>query len=236
MKPMPRMVLVVATLLLTAIGAPPAMSATTVGVIDPFPTGRVPGQINVTGDNGKNRITVEWSTKRRALIVEDIQRIESERCDRLAAKKVSCPFQYEVLDIDAEKGRDQIVVRRETTRFDELFIDGGPGSDHILGSDGVDFIDGGQGNDRLRGRGAGDFLNGDDLLGKKGGDDVVRGGAGGDWLGDSNDRGSDFFYGEAGRDLIDAKDGFVDRMINGGPGKDECNVEPKDPKPVRCER
>ncbi len=235
MKPLHRLVLVVATLLLAAVGATPAMSATIVQVFDSGSPGRFPDEIVINGDAHANRIVVHWNPKRRALIVQDTESVESERCDRLAANRVSCPFDHDELTINAERGRDSIIVRRETTRFDTIFIDGGPGSDHILGGDGHDFIEGGFGNDRLRGRGAYDFLNGDGIFTSgKGGDDVVRGGAGGDVISDSDDRGSDSLYGEAGRDLIDARDGLVDRVIDGGPGKDECTLDSKDPKPVSC--
>ena len=223
---------------LLAIGTVAPALATTVDVYDPVTTGRgSPGEIVVTGDRNANRIVVGWSKERRALIVEDRRRIDSERCDRLAAKRVSCPFDYEALVLDGLKGSDRIVVRRRTTRFDTIFAEGGPGSDVVLGSDGHDFITGGLGNDRLLGRGDFDSLNGDKLLpGGRGGRDVVRGGAGGDFVSDSADRGRDSLYGERGDDSVYADDGDADRIIDGGRGDDTCRLDGNDPKPVSCER
>ncbi len=226
---------------LLAVGAAAPALATQVSVQDPVTEGRgSAGSITVTGDPGDNHIVVHWSRERRALIVEDSRRVRSERCDRLGAKQVSCPFAYEDVWIYGDKGRDTIVIRKRTTRFETIFAYGGRGRDGLLGGDGDDYLSGDLGDDRLDGRGGLDSLDGDPLVlggGLPAGDDVLRGGSGTDFLTEYRDRGADAMFGEGGNDYLNASDGSRDRVLDGGPGgSDYCEADRIDPAPVHCER
>jgi len=125
-------------------------------------------------------------------------------------------------------------------------INGGPGSDLLIGTAGADVIngygsadrldggagddvmDGGDGDDEMLGRGGNDTLTGGaghDNIAASDGDDLVYGGDGDDSLGGG--AGNDRLYGGAGRDvigaggnedLIDAGDG--DDTVSGGWGRD----------------
>jgi Ca2+-binding RTX toxin-like protein len=101
-------------------------------------------------------------------------------------------------------------------------LSGGPGDDHLRGSDGRDRLTGGAGNDALEGRPDADVLlggKGKDLL-KGGGDrDVLRGNGGNDVL--IGNPGADTLLGNGGRDRAD-----------GHHGRDTCVAE----RERRCER
>jgi Ca2+-binding RTX toxin-like protein len=101
-------------------------------------------------------------------------------------------------------------------------IDGGPGNEHLRGTNAADQINGNGGNDRIFGRGAGDQLRGGP------GNDRIFGGRGDDFIsGDANDAGDrtsfDFLSGNAGNDTINGGDS-ADR-IYGGSGNDTNNGE-----------
>lgn len=101
-------------------------------------------------------------------------------------------------------------------------IDGGPGNDHLRGTNAADTINGHGGNDRILGRGGADELRGGP------GNDRVFGGRGDDVMsGDANDTGDrtsfDFLAGGQGNDVIDGGDS-ADR-IHGGAGNDTSNGE-----------
>ena len=89
-------------------------------------------------------------------------------------------------------------------------IRGTKGPDRIVGTGKADAIKALRGNDRVRGRG---------------GRDRVVGG-----------RGADRLLGGRGADRLYAVDGRRDRVINGGPGKDLCRIDPADRvNTKRCE-
>jgi hypothetical protein len=79
--------------------------------------------------------------------------------------------------------------------FRDVFIQGGPGNDCILGTKGTQNIDGGLGNDSLWGGEGMDYLHGGD------GDDVLIGNQGNDYL--SGQGGNDILIGGQGMDVFD---------------------------------
>ena len=81
-------------------------------------------------------------------------------------------------------------------------IRGTKGPDRIVGTGKADVIKALRGNDRVRGRGGRDRLVGG--------------------------RGADRLLGGRGADRLYAVDGRRDRVVNGGPGKDLCRVDPAD--------
>jgi Ca2+-binding RTX toxin-like protein len=98
-------------------------------------------------------------------------------------------------------------------------IDGGPGGEHLRGTNAADTINGNGGNDRIRG------LAGDDRLNGGPGNDRILGGRGNDTLkgGDSADRiaggsGNDTSAGEDGNDRMSGGSG--DDIQDGGTGND----------------
>jgi hypothetical protein len=94
---------------------------------------------------------------------------------------------------------------------------GTPDGDRLLGTEDRDVICGLGGADRLEGNDGADVLLGGD------GDDTLVGGPDPDRL-----------YGEAGRDELDARDGFADRL-DGGPGRDSADSGWLDDSPRRVE-
>jgi len=125
-------------------------------------------------------------------------------------------------------------------------LDGGAGDDQLSGDGsggdgGDDQLDGGAGDDRLFGDGS-EGEGGDDQLDGGAGDDLLRGdasggagGAGGDDTLDGG-AGSDSLQGEGGEDALDAVDGEIDTLIDGGPDTDTCLFDPDDdPPPVNCD-
>jgi len=101
-------------------------------------------------------------------------------------------------------------------------IEGGPGNEHLRGTNAADQINGNGGNDRIFGRGGPDQLRGGP------GNDRIFGGRGDDFIsGDANDAGDrtsfDFLSGNAGNDTINGGDS-ADR-IYGGSGNDTNNGE-----------
>jgi Ca2+-binding RTX toxin-like protein len=101
-------------------------------------------------------------------------------------------------------------------------IEGGPGNEHLRGTNAADQINGNGGNDRIFGRGGPDQLKGGP------GNDRVFGGRGDDAIsGDANDAGDrtsfDFLSGNSGNDTINGGDS-ADRIF-GGSGNDTDNGE-----------
>ena len=90
-------------------------------------------------------------------------------------------------------------------------IRGTKDADRIVGTGKADVIKALRGNDRVRGRGGSDRL-----VGGRGADRLVGG------------RGADRLLGGRGADRLNAVDGRRDRLVNGGPGKDVCRVDPAD--------
>jgi hypothetical protein len=133
---------------------------------------------------------------------------------------------------------------------DQLWLDGGPGNDVLVGGPGTNRLFGEEGEDELRGEGGNDVLNGgfgsDRMEGGPGddsfedgetsppgraippGDDVALGGEGNDLLvlGRGDDRadggpGDDELYGEEGNDRLDGGSG--DDIVAGEDGADVLN-------------
>jgi Ca2+-binding RTX toxin-like protein len=93
-----------------------------------------------------------------------------------------------------------------------LVIDGGPGTDELVGSTDPDKLYGREGNDTINAQDGVDLLDGgpgNDFLTASEGNDTVIGGPGADSL-----------SGGYGDDLLDGDDGEADTSFNGGPGTD----------------
>jgi Ca2+-binding RTX toxin-like protein len=86
-------------------------------------------------------------------------------------------------------------------------LDGGPGNDTIIGSQGADFLQGGDGTDRIAG------LAGEDILLGGSGDDTLNGGAGFDQVGGMD--GNDILFGGPDGDFV-----------GGGAGDDQMISDP----------
>lgn len=144
----------------------------------------------------------------------------------------------DTLDLVLGSGSDSFTAGDPTqaTRFggmtyrsmERFVVDGGAGSDRLVGWKYDDDLEGGDGNDTLTGGYGADSLRGgtgtDSLYGG-GDDDLAYGGDGGDDLrggtGEDNlngGAGGDRIYGDAGADTLDG-DGGADR-ISGGAGAD----------------
>ena len=220
---------------LLVVGPTSASATTRVTVNDPI-EGESLGDVSVDGDEGPNHIVVSWSRERKAVIVQARDRVESDRCDRITARRVSCPYVYEDLWVSTKKGPDHIVIRRGVTQFDTVFVLGGTSHDTLVGGGGEDALDGGDGDDVLDGRGGDDSLIGDwgPPIASEQGDDILRGGSGDDDLGIRYDHGRDQLFGGRGKDQLIAKDESADRVIDAGRGQDRCTSDPDDPYPVRC--
>jgi hemolysin type calcium-binding protein len=96
---------------------------------------------------------------------------------------------------------------------------GTKGADRIVGTAKADVIKSFGGNDRIKGRG---------------GKDRLSGGPGRDRL--AGGHGRDRLSGGRGADRLNTVDGRRDRVVNGGPGKDICRVDPADEVKVQgCE-
>jgi dipeptidyl aminopeptidase/acylaminoacyl peptidase len=91
--------------------------------------------------------------------------------------------------------------------------------DVLLGTPGDDVICALRGNDRVAASAGNDVIIGGD------GNDVIFGGPGKDRL-----------FGSAGRDKLFAKDGEVEDVTNGGPGRDVAMVDGPDDRPWELER
>jgi hypothetical protein len=96
---------------------------------------------------------------------------------------------------------------------------GTKGADRIVGTAKADVVKSFGGNDRIKGRGGKDRLSGGS------GRDRLAGGPGRDRL-----------SGGRGADRLNTVDGRRDLVVNGGPGKDICRVDPADEVKVQgCE-
>jgi Ca2+-binding RTX toxin-like protein len=148
------------------------------------------------------------------------------------------------------KGPDLLVdscTSNDPTGNDRM--QGGPGTDGLIGDRGRDRIDGGPDTDFIAGGPGGDRIDagdGHDILGKgttleiivfgDGGNDHIRGGKGNDGLAGS--AGEDEILGEEGDDVlfgVDGEDPPEADLVDGGRGRDVCFVDDLDV--VRnCER
>ena len=115
----------------------------------------------------------------------------------------------------------------------------------LSGGSGADVIRGGVGDDVMRGNAGRDVLagwSGDDLLFGGSGTDGLLGFSGDDTL--FGERGRDALFGQKGRDrmfggpqndVLLARDGFRDPILNCGPGKRQRAITDwRDPRPNRC--
>src|SRR5437763_15232936 len=99
-------------------------------------------------------------------------------------------------------GDDSVTAQDGVGAATLLSVDGGPGADTVVGSDGPDLIVGGEGNDVLNGGG------GDDRIVGGPGSDTLNGGAGDDTLVWHHGDGADPINGDAGSDDVE---------VNGSP-------------------
>ncbi len=96
------------------------------------------------------------------------------------------------------------------------------------GTRGADRVGLTNGADRYRALGGADRVSG------RGGADVIQGQGGNDHL--SGGPGADRLLGGAQRDVLQARDGNRDGLVDGGPGRDVCVVDPSDRGRIRgCE-
>ena len=193
---------------------PAAAEATSVSVFGPNTRFGFPGEIQITGTKGPNRIRVAYQAAGGAFVVTDTSWITTQGCERLARTRVRClspPRSF--LNIKTREGSDRVAIDRSVRTGAE--VRGGSGDDLIIGGK------------------LGDDLSGD------GGDDVIRGKGGDDDLGSLFDLGRDSYYGGAGNDDIDASEegSGPDLVIScGGGAMDDAFVDRKrDPKPRGCE-
>jgi len=129
------------------------------------------------------------------------------------------------------EGGDDVLHAIDRRRVWGLSLDGGPGPDHLGGSDHRDHLVGGPGDDDLYGRVSKDELYGgpgyDHLIGDDDAD-LLRGGATSDRL--YGGFGPDRLWGGAGGDALSGNGG--DDHANGNAGNDYCAAEYK----KSCER
>lgn len=102
-------------------------------------------------------------------------------------------------------------------------------ADKLKGTNKSDTLVGKAGADKLVGKGQADKLKGG------GGKDKLKAGSGKDKL--IGGGGKDVLAGGKGKDTLKARDGVVDRRINGGPGKDRCVVDEAElDRVIGCEK
>jgi Ca2+-binding RTX toxin-like protein len=105
-------------------------------------------------------------------------------------------------------------------------ITGTKRSELIIGTKGADRIKGKGGNDLIKGKGGRDRLSGgkgsNKVVGGKGNDKVLGGPLGDTLVGGP---GVDSHRGGAGNDLLNAKDGRRDRVIDAGTGTNKCIID-----------
>ena len=99
--------------------------------------------------------------------------------------------------------------------------DDGPAGENDTVAASIEHIWGGKGNDILIGDDRPNFIRGN------GGDDTIAGRGDNDTL--KGDAGRDKLYGDAGNDYLDALDGVIDFVIDGGAGTDTAYRDKNDP-------
>lgn len=124
-------------------------------------------------------------------------------------------------EINANEG-DDVVDLSNGNYTNGVIINGGDGSDILVGSIGIDTINGDDGNDKI------DGFDGNDILNGGAGNDQIKGGNGDDTISgdEGNDRlignsGDDTIYGGAGADDLDGNNGNDE--LFGGDGNDDLN-------------
>lgn len=165
---------------------------------DDFVDGRGGNDV-IVWSNGDGSDTIEGGTGldtvqvNGADAVGDFIRIDANG-DRVAVERVNFdPFlldigSTEILDIDGGGGSDALLGSRGLAALGiALDLDGGEGNDLVIGGDGGDLIRGGAGNDTALG---------------KGGDDTVDGGEGNDLLIWNDGDGNDLLDGGDGTDIV----------------------------------
>jgi RTX calcium-binding nonapeptide repeat (4 copies) len=114
-------------------------------------------------------------------------------------------------------------------------MDGGPGSDTLIGVSGASLLTGGAGHDRLSGAGGGEALgggSGKDLIAGGAGADGIEAGSGADFV--AGGPGRDQIYAGSGDDLIHATDSDRD-IVRCGRGNDRAFISVND-RAFGCER
>ncbi len=125
------------------------------------------------------------------------------------------------IDVECGKGDDNIAFCHRKPHHPLLHQRRRRGDDQIsIATKGNSFISGGAGDDNLSGGTGNDSLEGD------AGDDLIFGGKGNDTL--SGGAGFDQIEGGQGNDSIQAQDGAMDHVINGGAGIDTAAVDSAD--------
>jgi Ca2+-binding RTX toxin-like protein len=119
---------------------------------------------------------------------------------------------------DLGDGDDRLVAAGGSTsgKVLPLTVNGGDGSDTVIGTSLADVLDGGAGNDSLPGAGGDDVITGgpgDDDVRPQDGNDTADGGPG-----------DDFVNGGSGDDKLKSGGGADDRMV-GGPGNDVLDLQ-----------
>lgn len=193
---------------------PAHAAATRVSVFGPDDRRGIRGEILIVGTKGTNRISVSYAPASGTFVVADPSGIATTACERLTATRARCASPVDSrIEIAAREGQDRVRLARSVRTGAR--VDGGSGTDVLVG---------------------GRF--GDDLIGG-GGDDVLLGKAGDDDLGGLFDRGRDEFYGGGGNDDIDASErrSTPDLVISCGAGRlDDAFVDRgRDPRPNGCE-
>lgn len=123
------------------------------------------------------------------------------------------PATVKRIRVNAGNGNDVVLIT-EQHNWDSATLNGGNGSDWLVGSCGDDILNGGNGNDTLNGNGGDDTLTGGsgadqlqggadcDVLSGGSGNDILNGGSGSDFI--SGGSGKDFASGGGGLDSVDS--------------------------------
>ncbi|MQA74550.1 MAG: hypothetical protein GEU88_09465 [Solirubrobacterales bacterium] len=225
-----------------AIGAAvaPVASATTVSLFGPDTRFGSQGEVFVSGGDAKDhQINIVQKHGDDAFVITDSRRFGAldSGCGRITRHKVRCqtpaPTGAADVAIHGAAGDDRLRVDDTVEGF--ATIDGGDGADvirvaraargggELQGGDGADRIIGGRGGESI---GDGD---GADLVRGRGGEEIVFV----DLF--SQDRGHNRIFTGAGADLILAKNGHRDEVLDCGGGRDEAGLDRIDPKPRSCE-
>lgn len=228
--------------LLAGVAAAQATAATTVSLDGPDSRFGSPGTVYVTGGGARSHaIDVVYRSDTDSFVITDSRRFGTldSGCERLKRRRLRCqsPAPKGPADVTIIGGKrdDRLRVNATVKGFSRL---DGQNGDNLLQiaarAKGGGELDGGDGRDRIFGGG------GDDTISDFGGADVVRGRGGDDFVFvdlRSEDRGHNRIFTGSGGDLVLAKNGHRDELIDCGPGKrDEAGLDRIDPKPRSCER
>jgi Ca2+-binding RTX toxin-like protein len=146
--------------------------------------------------------------ERGEFVVDADQGVETSTCTSVSSSRVRCPHYSGYIPVFLFEGDDQLKLDSKHVRGR---VDGGPGKDTLIGNRRHNFLYGGTEADQISGGAGPDRINGQS--------------------------GRDAMSGQRGSDTILAIDGFRDKVISCGPGKDDVAYVDRgiDPKPVGCE-